>query len=438
MALPNEAAHDVQPDDLGTGDGCKLGMDDGNLHPGNLPRLLAYLCTSLALAVRVAFLSSSDPADVHHWSGLVHYIHRAIARQPGVEMLDVPRLLDWARPAVRARQVWHRASGRRRHVREQDPLTLAALGWQATRHVRVARPDVVFAPGFHYVAGIRARVPVVTYTDATFADLEGHYDAFSSLSDASVRHGAALSRDAAQRFAMLCFAAPHAARSAVETYGADPARVRVIPFGANLDAPPSAGEAEAALAARERARREGAPVRLLFLGVDWERKGGPLAVEVVAGLRAAGVDAVLDVAGCDPPADAPPWVNRFGFVSKATPEGQARLKALLAAAQFLLLPTLAEAFGVVFCEASAHAVPSLTRRVGGVPVWDGENGYALPPDAGAAPYVAHALRLLRDDAAYDALARASRAVYDDRLNWDAAGAALVAAFHDAIRLGPPR
>ena len=45
------------------------------------------------LPVRVAYISSLDPANVRNWSGLVHYIYEAVARQEGVEMVPLAPLI---------------------------------------------------------------------------------------------------------------------------------------------------------------------------------------------------------------------------------------------------------------------------------------------------------------------------------------------------------
>lgn len=390
--------------------------------------------------MKVAYVSSHDPDLVAGWSGLVYHIGRAVRRQPGIEMTTVGPLREWLKPAVRVRQAWHHYARGTRHLRDHDPLTLAAWGWDASRAVARIAPDAVLAPGTTSVARLKTTAPIVIYTDATFATAAGRYAEFSNLSAASQRHGHAAERWAARHAAMQCFSAPHAARSAVEDYGAHPERVRVIPFGANFEHPPSASEAEQALLRREANRERGAPVRFLFLGVDWERKGGPLAVEVVRTLRERSLPAELDVVGCHPkvPGGVPPWVRALGFISKATPEGERRIQQILAEAHFLLLPTRAESFGVVFCEANALAVPVLASRVDGVPVWEGENGYAPAPEEGAGAYAAVVGRVLAQEGAYAALARSSRRTYDTRLNWDVAGAELARALAEAVRLGPPR
>jgi glycosyltransferase involved in cell wall biosynthesis len=90
---------------------------------------------------------------------------------------------------------------------------------------------------------------------------------------------------------------------------------------------------------------------------------------------------------------------------------------------FLLLPTRAECAGVVFSEASAYGIPSITTNTGGVTTYvkDGINGFALPLEAGAAAYAEKIEWLLTDSFQYQRLRLSSRELYDEYLNWNSWG-----------------
>ncbi len=88
------------------------------------------------------------------------------------------------------------------------------------------------------------------------------------------------------------------------------------------------------------------------------------------------------------------------------------------------MPSVAECFGLVFAEASAHGVPSLATATGGIPtvVHEGVDGYCAPPGPDLVTTLAsHVLRLMDDPQAYRALARAAHADYRARLNWKVNG-----------------
>src|SRR5690606_24581714 len=92
-------------------------------------------------------------------------------------------------------------------------------------------------------------------------------------------------------------------------------------------------------------------------------------------------------------------------------------------ADFLILPTRCECYGIVFCEAAAHGLPSIAAATGGVPevVREGINGHTLPLSAGAADYTALIRAVLDEPGRHDRLRRSSRDEFERRLNWDTWG-----------------
>ena len=278
------------------------------------------------------------------------------------------------------------------------------------------QPDLVFSPGTQPIAHLGARWPIVFWTDAPFGAMRGYYPWYQGVASESIRDGMACDDLALRKCRAACYSSDWAARAAVEHHGADPSKVHVLPFGANL-----AHDASPENLIERAAERLHAPWRFLFVGVEWERKGGDLALEVVRQLNATGHPAELIVAGCAPPARCeplPPYVRLEGFVSQHTVEGRRRLGELFESALFYLMPSRAEAYGIVFCEASSHGVPSLSTRTGGIPtiVHDGENGQLFDPAATAGEYVDFILRH-STPGTYLALSRSSLDAYRARLDW---------------------
>ena len=162
---------------------------------------------------------------------------------------------------------------------------------------------------------------------------------------------------------------------------------------------------------------------LLYVGKDWERKGGPLALDIARGLRAGGVPNVaLHIVGCSPqipPADRE-LVRLHGFLNVQIPEESARLKNLFLRSHFLVVPTRAECFGVVFAEAQAFGLPPVSRAVQALPsiVRDGVTGILEPADAPAEAYCRRLLAILADIAQYRSMAYAARAHFESKLTWE--------------------
>ena len=134
-----------------------------------------------------------------------------------------------------------------------------------------------------------------------------------------------------------------------------------------------------------------------------------------------GIKAKLTVCGCHLPEGVEhERLTSVGFLDKRVPAQAEQLSQLFIETDYLLLPTRKECFGVVFCEASAYGVPSISTDTGGVAgvVAEGRNGFLLPEAARGDEYARVIAGIEADDNSYRMLCRSSRKEYEEHLNWD--------------------
>lgn len=319
-----------------------------------------------------------------------------------------------------ASEVFYKRVRKQRYLRYVEPPFLDALANQVASSIHSQRVDVIFSNMARYVAHLDSPLPIVTWRDATFAGaLEQHRD-FRDVCKRSIALGHAMERAALQRCRLSIFRSEWAARSAVEFYGADPARVVVVPTGGNAD--PEWDEAQVQQWIRQ---RETAVCKLLFVGVHWQGKGGPLALDITRALNNAGVPTQLTIVGCTPRVaePLPPYVIVEGFVDKSTQTGREKLASLGREAHFLLLPTTVDTYGNVFPESNAYGVPCLAPALAGITtiIHNGKNGYTFDAQAPAEEWVdCIALHMQKVDR-YRELAMSSFKEFQTRLSWKVAG-----------------
>ncbi|HEY0977970.1 MAG TPA: glycosyltransferase family 4 protein, partial [Flavobacteriales bacterium] len=216
-----------------------------------------------------------------------------------------------------------------------------------------------------------------------------------------------------RRAALTIHASHWAADAARKAEPSAASKVKVQPFGVNLPEWPER-PAERAF--------PGASVELLFIGVKWVEKGGPIAYEALLRLKERGLAAKLTVIGCDPPMELrDPDLVRVGFLDKNDHAQLERLEQHLRSADFLIVPTRFEAYGIVFCEAAAYGIPALGTRTGGVPtiIEHGRTGFLVDPRDGGAVHADHMAGLVAEPARWQAMRRAARQRFEEVLNWDA-------------------
>lgn len=205
-----------------------------------------------------------------------------------------------------------------------------------------------------------------------------------------------------------------AIKSVVADYGISDDKTAVIEFGCSLNKnkivpiiPYESGK-----------------LRILFSGVDWERKGASIAIDTVRCLNDMGIDAVLYLVGIRLqyiPIEYRnlPFVEYIGFLNKNKVSEAERYTQIYHNSHLLLVPTKAECAGIVFAEASAYGMPTLTHDTGGIEsyVVNGINGYRLP--LGSTPQqFAVKIKQMIIKKEFGQLGKQAIIYYEKRLNWE--------------------
>jgi glycosyltransferase involved in cell wall biosynthesis len=159
--------------------------------------------------------------------------------------------------------------------------------------------------------------------------------------------------------------------SFIDDYEVDPHHVVNIKNGINVDPLP------------DRPSPRGGPPVFLFVGMDFERKGGFDVLAAFARVRASMPDAQLRIVGpeLNPMREPIPGVEFVGYVSRATPDGERRFRRELSEATIFVMPSLREGVGNVYLEAMAFALPCIGTRIFSIPeiIDDGVTGLLVDP-----------------------------------------------------------
>ena len=222
-----------------------------------------------------------------------------------------------------------------------------------------------------------------------------------------------IERKASQKAFLNLRSSQWAANSVVNDCKCDPSRSLVIEFGANMDSddiqpitPYQSGQ-----------------LRVLFSGVEWERKGGDFAIETVKLLREKGIDAVLNIVGIR---ELPSYCKSYdfiidhGFLNKKDTLEYRRYIDIFKNSHIMLLPTKAECSAIVYCEAAGFGLPTYTYATGGTEnyVINGLNGQTLSPSKGPNDFAADILKDIKSDN-MRSLHEGALRLYLEKLSWPA-------------------
>jgi glycosyltransferase involved in cell wall biosynthesis len=370
--------------------------------------------------IRIAFVSRHDARDKNVSSGAPYFMAQALRKHIGevdIVTLSGPfRIL--ARLLFLFFAVLNKAALFLFHRRYYKFNTVLArlYGFAFTRLLEGKRYDLIFSPkGSNEIAYLKTGIPIVYASDATFSLMIDYYPEFTGLCALSRRAGDTIERRAIRNASLCVYHCRWAADSAVRDYGADPEKACFTMPGANIESeflPPFR------LIAKKPVREE---ITLLFIGANWDRKGGQIAYDTMTALNVLGRRAEITICGCEVPERVAEdeRVRHIRYLSKNDPEQNRRLHDLYMEADWFILPTRMECLATVLLEAAAFGVPCIGADTGGLKdaIIDGVTGCLMAYDACGREY-AERIIACYEDGSYAGLRLSARRFYEERANWD--------------------
>ena len=326
--------------------------------------------------MHVLVMSTGDPETWASWSGIAKSVvdqlrHEGHQVSTGnVELRGADRYVAAAATFSPKNARWHV-----RYTLDRVPFSLRSR--RAARCISGAGSlDWILQIGATFEPLGHGSIPYFCYCDSNIAMAErgrstGHSHA-TSLSpielDAIVRREQSVYRRAAGIFAIH----DRLRRSFIDDFQIPEARTRAVYAGPNFDVariPPRAP------------LLDGRPPTILFVGAQWERKGGDVLLASFERIRSSIPAARLIVVG--PPEPVPGAnVEWLGYLNKDTPQGWRALVDAYQRADVFCLPTRFEPFGIAFLEAMWFGLPCIGTGLWAVPeiIIDGDTGFTVPPD----------------------------------------------------------
>lgn len=239
-------------------------------------------------------------------------------------------------------------------------------------------------------------IPHFVYTDHTVLANKAYLD-FNPQLDILNEEWMCLERQIYRNASMVFTRSKSVMRSVIKDYSIEPARVKAIYYAPYI-------EQSSAVHNREKYANK----TVLFVGIEWERKGGPQLLEAFERVLEKLPTAQLIIVGC-----CPNVLLRNVEVLGMVPSDE--VSACYERASVFCLPTRKEPFGIAFVEAMNHCLPLVGTRTGAIPEFidDGKNGYLV--DVGDTVNLSRKLvDLLENPEKCEAFGRKSGDVYNKR------------------------
>lgn len=367
-------------------------------------------------SMKLGYITKQSPHDVKAYSGTHYSMLRALQAQ--FEDVEVLGPLDHpyknvAKLKGRALRFFDKGI-----YRYQYNVTLAKkMAAVLDKRIEDTKPDVLLGSLVSpEVAYLKSKLPLYLTTDSTFPLLHNLYESHSNLNQITIKNARHLEKMAFERATKLVVPLQWIADSAIRDYGISSKKIEVVPYGSNFDFQVS----EAQVNAMIKKRASDTKLNLLFVGIRWEEKGGPFAVEVLRKMISLGIEAELTVIGCRPEiSNKPEQVKVLGFLDKQDEKGLSILKKSYEQATFFILPTKAECIGMSFIEAASYGLPAIGTNVGGVPeaVIQEKTGLIIQKENTPKEVAEWIIDTRKDERTYSSYSQNAYSRYLDSMNW---------------------
>ena len=380
--------------------------------------------------MKILFLSQGNHDDITLWSGTVYNLSSMLeSLGHKVKYIDNIRVNPYISRVLKIRDI----ITKKNYKLDRSKFILKNHANKIHKELKQNEYDLIFSPSTLPIAYLKTRIPIVTFTDATFNNMVNYYDGFCNLSKSSLRDGNYHEKMALEKCSMAIYSSEWASQSSIKDYNIEESKVKVINFGANVKNEYKINDIELMIEEKINTTLE-----LLFIGVDWDRKGGVTVLKTLEKIKSNNIDVKLNIVGCIPeiPSNLKEDINIYGFLNKSKKEDLSIITKLFEQSHFLFVPTQKEAFGIVYAEASSYGLPSIATNTGGVSsaIRDGYNGYCLPIDSDEEDYSKLILDIFKDKDRYKTLCRTSYNEYITRLNWNTVGGCIESVLNQVTKI----
>ena len=312
----------------------------------------------------IIFLSDKDTSDVQAWSGINYHLIQTISKK--FKLIDIGKI----KISFIFKIYFQLCKYFYKYIFKKNYLYQRTYFYDLVSSKNIQRKKIV---------NFSKTVPILTtssmlakcignienniyiYIDATYHQMIDYYPEFTNIPKKNIEYGISQELLAFKRAHKIFVASNWTKKSIEKDYGISKEIIEVVGLSSNID-----DETKSIISFNEKVNNNS--ISILFVGVDWVRKGGDIVIELCDFLIKYGYDIQLSVVGCDIPKNCErSYVKSYGFLSKKVNSEKNILHKLYSDGDILLVPSRYECFGIVYEEAALYGLVPIGNKTGGVP-----------------------------------------------------------------------
>lgn len=366
--------------------------------------------------MKIAYITTGNPFHKNSWSGTDYYVRKALEDQGcivyciyGYKYYNLKIIL---------RKIWAKLL---KKIYQGNRNIYTSNKWA---HDIIANleenTDAILSLSTIPVASLKTNIPIYIYIDGIYEYMlkQGFRNVLNNTQKAHQIEDYAI-----QNCTKIITSSFASAEIIKNKYQSSEGKVEIVPLGANLDIYPSYEEI-----IQNINRKTLEICKILFVGVSWERKGAQLVINTIKMLHEQGFPIELHLVGIKKiPIELEPYIINHGFINKMEPNEFKILNTLYKECHFLFVPSYAEAYGLVFCEASAYGMPSISHAIGGIPtiIKNNINGRLFENGTQPEVFAKYIKETFNNKDEYKKLSLNSFTRFQEELNWKSSSKKLI-------------
>jgi starch synthase len=301
------------------------------------------------VTVFVGGSTGSEPYSPRTWSGSAAFLLKAMEQQNllqaavGIRVPKLPNSLLLAKNFSPNRPVW------RKHF-YFDPAYRRALT-KAARAVPVSSPVLMQIGHMFSLPDAHPGHKCVSYHDGNLPELLASGYGIEGVSRRRIDQALRYEEQTSQKMTAIFTFSEYLRQSFIREYRVAPEKVFNVGGAVNLTEIPDPAP-----------QKDYRSPRILFIGTEFSRKGGPQLLSAFRTVREAIPSAELHIVGPTQVNNLPPGAILHGHLSKVDPEQSQKLEFLFREASLFVLPSFYEPFGIAPLEAMLYQLPAVVTN----------------------------------------------------------------------------
>jgi glycosyltransferase involved in cell wall biosynthesis len=362
----------------------------------------------------ILYITRLDPLNLKTWSGTNYFILDCLRKF--YKIYTVGPLSNRIRLFYIFKRFFFSLFGIKFDI-DRPGVVLKDFAYQIKKKTENIIYDAIFVTEPALLSFIETKKPIFIWSDFVFSTYYKHYFSKKIIHKDTINDGNFYEKKSLRKSLKIILTSKWAVNDASKYYKIPLSKFTVVPFGANIKKIPTKKSII------QKIKGKSFKVcKLITIGVHWDRKGVEKSIALTKMMNRNGQPTKLYIVGAKPPSGykIPNNVHILKFLNKNIFEDRKELFKLLYNAHFHVLFTKAEACGIVFAEASAFGLYSITHNVGGVSgmIRNNINGFRFDIKKDNLEKISrHVINIFQNRVKYLKKSISSRIEYDNKLNW---------------------